>query len=100
MLFLIFFVSSHLDIPVWASSGWLEPLDELIAPYWESTMKTSSASVGFRDLRWQLGSVPQDIEVRMVFYRDHLQALGWTEEEIADLARRVEWRKSSSCLIS
>lgn len=86
------FVSSHLDIPVWASSGWLEPLDELIAPYWESTYEDFFPhlwdSVTYDGKVW---GVPQDIEVRMVFYRkDHLQALGWTEEEIADLARRVE----------
>jgi len=85
-------VSSHLDIPVWASSGWLAPLDDLIAPYWESTYEDFFPhlweSVTFDGKVW---GVPQDIEVRMVFYRkDHLRALGWTEEEIADLPRKVE----------
>lgn len=38
----------------------------------------------------QIYGVPQDIEVRMVYYRkDHLRALGWSEEEIASLPQRV-----------
>ena len=85
-------VSSHLDIPVWAGSGWLAPLDEYIQDYWESTYQDFFPhlweSVTFDG---KIYGVPQDIEVRMVFYRkDHLKALGWTDEEVADLARKVE----------
>ena len=44
-------------------------------------------AVSYNGQRW---GVPQDIEVRMVFYRkDHLAALGWSDEEIADLPRRI-----------
>src|SRR5690625_2399385 len=82
---------SHLDIPVWAEAGWLAPMDEYVDLYWDA---------GYRDVYphlWesvtydgQRYGVPQDIEVRMVYYRkDHLRALGWTEEEIDDLPRRV-----------
>jgi inositol-phosphate transport system substrate-binding protein len=85
-------VSSHLDIPVWSSSGWLAPLDDYVQTYWESTYQDFFPhlweSVSFEGKIW---GVPQDIEVRMVFYRkDHLRALGWTEDEINDLARKVE----------
>ncbi len=88
-------VSSHLDIPVWAPSGWIVPLDEYIEQYWESTYQDFFPhlwdAVSFEGKRY---GVPQDIEVRMVFYRkDHLRSLGWTEEDIADLPRKVEERE-------
>ncbi len=84
-------LSSHMDIPVWAQAGWIAPLDEYIERYWEGTYQDFYPhlwdSVSFNG---QIYGVPQDIEVRMVFYRkDHLRALGWSEEEIASLPERV-----------
>jgi len=83
--------SSHLDIPTWASAGWIIPMDQYIERYWDGTFEDFFPhlwdSVTFAGQRW---GVPQDIEVRMVFYRkDHLKALGWSDEAIADLPRRV-----------
>jgi len=83
--------SSHLDIPTWASAGWIVPMDQYIERYWEGTYEDFFPhlwdSVTFNGQRW---GVPQDIEVRMVFYRkDHLKALGWSDDDIADLPRRV-----------
>lgn len=83
--------SSHLDIPTWAEAGWIVPMDEYIDRYWEETYQDFFPhlweAVSFDGRRW---GVPQDIEVRMVFYRkDYLRALGWSDEDIADLPRRV-----------
>ncbi|HHV92927.1 MAG TPA: extracellular solute-binding protein [Firmicutes bacterium] len=83
--------SSHLDIPVWAEAGWLAPMDEYIERYWDMVYQDFFPhlwdSVTLDGKRY---GVPQDIEVRMVFYRkDHLAALGWTQEEIEDLPRRI-----------
>lgn len=84
-------LSSHMDIPVWAEAGWIAPLDHYIAQYWEGTYQDfyphlwDAVSYG-----GQIYGVPQDIEVRMVYYRkDHLRALGWSEEDIASLPQRV-----------
>jgi len=84
--------SSHLDIPAWASAGWIIPMDQYIERYWDGTYEDFFPhlwdAVTYNGRRW---GVPQDIEVRMVFYRkDHLKALGWTDEDIADLPRRVK----------
>ena len=83
--------SSHLDIPIWADAGWLAPMDPYIERYWDMAYQDFFPhlwdAVSYNGVRW---GVPQDIEVRMVFFRkDHLAALGWTPEEIEDLPRRV-----------
>ena len=85
---MLFLISSYL-------ATWTSPyghplagltLDELIAPYWESTYEDFFPHLWDSVTYMASLELPQDIEVRMVFYRkDHLQALGWTEEEIADL---------------
>ncbi|MBT9165989.1 MAG: hypothetical protein DDT25_00653 [Chloroflexi bacterium] len=83
--------SSHLDIAVWAEAGWIQPLDAFIERYRDKTYGD------FFPHLWEattfdgkIWGVPQDIEVRMVWFRkDHLRALGWTEEEIAALPQRV-----------
>lgn len=84
-------LSSHLDVPVWAEGGWIIPLDRYIERYWDMTYQDFFPhlweSVTYKGQRW---AVPQDIEVRMVWYRkDKLRALGWSEADIADLPRRV-----------
>lgn len=83
--------SSHLDIPVWAEAGWIAPMDEYIERYWDMAYEDFFPhlwdSVTYDGKRY---GVPQDIEVRMVYYRkDHLRALGWSEEDIEDLPRRI-----------
>ncbi|HEY8497400.1 MAG TPA: extracellular solute-binding protein [Limnochordales bacterium] len=83
--------SSHLDIANWASAGWIVPLDEYIERYWDGTYEDFFPhlweAVTYDGKRY---GVPQDIEVRMVFYRkDYLKAIGWSDAEIADLPRRV-----------
>lgn len=83
--------SSHLDIPVWAEAGWLAPMDEYIERYWDAVYQDFFPhlwdAVTFDGHRY---GVPQDIEVRMIFYRkDHLAALGWSAQEIEDLPRRI-----------
>lgn len=83
--------SSHLDIPVWAEAGWIAPMDEHIERYWDAAYQDFFEhlweAVTYKGRRW---GVPQDVDVRMIFYRkDHLAALGWSPEEIADLPRRI-----------
>ncbi|MCL0048919.1 extracellular solute-binding protein [Dehalococcoidia bacterium] len=88
-------LSSHLDAPTWAEAGWIIPLDEYIEKYWDYAYQDFFPHL-WEAVTWegQIWAVPQDIEVRMVWYRkDHLRALGWTEEEINDLPRRVAERE-------
>jgi inositol-phosphate transport system substrate-binding protein len=83
--------SSHLDIAPWAEAGWIIPLDEYIERYWACTYGDFFPHL-WEATTWdgRKYGVPQDIEVRMVWYRrDHLRALGWTEEEIAALGPGV-----------
>lgn len=83
--------SSHLDIPIWAQAGWLAPMDKYVERYWDMAYQDIFPhlweSVTFDG---SIYGIPQDVEVRMVFYRkDHLAALGWSEDEIEDLPRRI-----------
>jgi inositol-phosphate transport system substrate-binding protein len=83
--------ASHLDIPQWAETGWIIPLDPYIERYWNGTYQDVHPhlwdSVTFEGQRW---AVPQDIEARLVWVRkDHLRSLGWSEQEIDDLPSRV-----------
>lgn len=83
--------SSHLDAPTWAQAGWIVPLDDYIARYWDWTYEDFFPHL-WNAVTWngKVWGVPQDIEVRMVWYRkDHLRALGWTEDEIEALPKRV-----------
>ena len=83
--------SSHLDAPLWAQAGWIIPLDDYIQRYWDWTYADFFPHL-WNAVTWngKIWGVPQDIEVRMVWYRkDHLRALGWSEEEIASFPLRV-----------
>lgn len=83
--------SSHLDVPTWAKAGWLIPLDDHIRRYWDWTYYDFFPHL-WNSVTWdgRIWAVPQDIEVRMVWFRkDHLRALGWTDEEIAAFPKRV-----------
>lgn len=83
--------SSHLDAPAWAQAGWIIPLDDYIKRYWDWTYEDFFSHL-WNAVTWdgKVWGIPQDIEVRMVWYRkDHLRALGWSEEEIAAFPERV-----------
>lgn len=83
--------SSHLDTPLWAKAGWIIPLDAHIERYWACTYGDFFPHL-WEAMSWdgRIWAVPQDIEVRMVWWRiDHLRALGWTEEEIVALPQRI-----------
>ena len=84
-------LSSHLDTPTWAEAGWITPMDKYIEKYWDCTYQDFFPhlweAVSWQGERW---AVPQDIEVRMLWFRkDHLRSLGWTEGEIDSLPQRV-----------
>ncbi|MEM1867425.1 MAG: extracellular solute-binding protein [Thermosphaera sp.] len=83
--------SSHLDIPVWAEPGWIIPLDDYIQRYWDFAYEDFFPHL-WEAMTWKgrIYGVPQDIEVRMVWFRkDKLRALGWSEEEIDALPKKV-----------
>ena len=83
--------TSHLDAPVYAAAGWIIPLDEYIERYWSWTYEDFFPHL-WEAMTWQgkIWAVPQDIEVRMVWFRkDKLRELGWSEAEIEALPDKV-----------
>ncbi|ACR79694.1 MULTISPECIES: ABC transporter substrate-binding protein [Kosmotoga] len=82
--------SGHDDIGMWAKAGYVRPLDEYIKKFW---------NLGFYDIipslweamkfKGKIYGVPQDTEARPFYARkDKLLAMGYTEEEIADMMEK------------
>lgn len=84
-------VTGHEDIGPYATAGYIIPLDEYIAKYpevYNDFIPTLWDSVKFRGKIW---GIPQDTECRIVWFRkDKLRQMGWSEEEINSLPKKVE----------
>ncbi len=78
------------DVGAMADADYIIPLDDYIAKYPETYTDIIPAlwvPSKYKDKTW---SVPQDTEVRMVYYRkDMLMKLGWSKEEADALADKV-----------
>jgi inositol-phosphate transport system substrate-binding protein len=85
-------LSAHIDIAVYSDNGWIISLDDMIKEHWDwvynDVIESLWSAVSYKGKLW---GIPQDTEARPVYFRkDHLIKLGWSEDEIASLPKRVE----------
>lgn len=84
-------ITRHYEMGWLASGGYIIPLDDAIsagAKVYDDMVPSLWESVTHDGKRW---AIPQDIEMRVLFYRkDLLKQLGWTDEQIAGLPARIE----------
>jgi inositol-phosphate transport system substrate-binding protein len=73
----------------WAAAGFLAPLDAYIPKYQQfgDIVPALWTSVKYQDKTW---GIPQDTEARPLFFNKFLlKKLGWTDQQIADLPKRI-----------
>lgn len=83
-------VTSHLDIAPWSQAGYIVPVEDYVdldawplSDVYPNLMDIAS----FNGVQW---GVPQDAESRpFFFWREHMRAIGYTDEEIDALPERV-----------
>jgi inositol-phosphate transport system substrate-binding protein len=83
-------VTSHLDIAPWSQAGYIVPVEDYLdldawplSDVYPNLMDIAS----FNGVQW---GVPQDAESRpFFFWREHMRAIGYTDEEIDALPERV-----------
>lgn len=82
--------STYTEIPEWADDGYIVPVDDFIEQFpdvFGDVFPAMWDAVTWDGKRY---GVPQDTEVRVIFYRkDKLKELGWSEDEIVDLPQKV-----------
>lgn len=83
-------VTRHYEMGWLAKSGFIIPLDDAIdsgAAVYDDVRPGLWETVTHAGQRW---AIPQDLEIRVLFYRkDLLSQLGWTEAQVAGLPARV-----------
>jgi inositol-phosphate transport system substrate-binding protein len=82
-------LSGHEDIGAWAPSGYILPLDDMIAEHEEfaDIVPALWTSQTYEGVTY---GIPQDAEARPIFYSKLLLSdLGWSDEEIESLPERV-----------
>lgn len=84
-------LSGHEDIAPWAQSGYIVPLDDMIAANpdtYNNIFPSLWQSVTWNGKRW---GIPQDTEARPMFYnKKKLAELGWSQQEIDSLPDRIK----------
>lgn len=83
--------TGHEMIALYATAGYIRPLDDLIKRYWDMTysdiLPSLWDSVKYKKKIW---GIPQDIEARLFWYRkDVLRKMGWSEDKIEAIPKRV-----------
>jgi len=86
------YLTGHEDIGFLADNGYIIPLDDYIKEYWDvvyyDVIPTLWNAVKYKGHIW---GVPQDTEVRPLYFRkDILRKMGWSEEEIEALPKKIE----------
>ena len=86
------YLTGHEDIGFLADNGYIIPLDDYIQQYWDvvyyDIIETLWESVKYKGKIW---GIPQDTEVRPLYFRkDILRKMGWTEEQINELPKKIE----------
>lgn len=78
------------DVGAFADAGYIIPLDEYIDKYPETYSDIIPALWTPCKYNGKTWSLPQDTEVRMIFYhKDFLTKLGWSKEQIEELPKKV-----------
>jgi len=85
------FLTAHIDTAVLSENNWVIPLDEYIQKYWNFTYYDVIPglwdAVRYKGRVW---GVPQDTEARPIYFNKILlKRLGWSDEEINDLPRKI-----------
>ena len=76
-------------VPTWAAAGFITPLDEVIPKHrqFNDVVPTLWNAMRFKGKTW---GIPQDTEARPLYYnKTLLKRLGWTDQQIADLPKRI-----------
>jgi len=86
------YLTGHEDIGFLADNNYIIPLDDYIQEYWDvvyyDVIPTLWKAVEYKGHKW---AVPQDTEVRPLYFRkDILRQLGWSEEEIEALPKKIQ----------
>jgi len=86
------YLTGHEDIGFLAENGYIIPLDDYLEEYWDviyyDIFPTLWDAVKYKGKIW---AVPQDTEARPMYFRkDVLRALGWSEEEINELPKKIQ----------
>lgn len=83
-------VTSHLDIAPWSQAGYIVPIEDYVdLDAWplNNVYPNLMEIASFDGIQW---GIPQDSESRpFFFWREHLTAMGWSEEDIRSLPARV-----------
>lgn len=81
---------TYTEIPEWVEDGYIIPLGDYIDQYPDVLGDVFPAMWDAATWKGERYGVPQDTEVRVVFYRkDKLKELGWGDDEIANLPQKV-----------
>jgi len=84
-------LTGHEIIGIYATAGYIVPLDEYIAKYpevYDDFIPALWPSTKWADKIW---GIPQDNSCRLAWFRkDKLREMGWSEEEINSLPKKVE----------
>ena len=84
-------VTGHEMIGPYATAGYIIPLDKYIAKYPEVYNDFIPSLWNCTKFRGKIWGIPQDTECRIVWFRkDKLRQMGWSEEEINSLPKKVE----------
>lgn len=86
------YLTGHEDIGYLAENDYIIPLDEYLEEYWDvvyyDVIPTLWNAVKYQGKIW---GVPQDTEARPLYFRkDVLKALGWSDQEIEDLPKKIQ----------
>ncbi len=84
-------VTGHEMIGPYATAGYIVPLDDYIAKYPEVYNDFIPALWNSARFAGKIWGIPQDTECRITWFRkDKLREMGWSEEEINSLPKKVE----------
>ena len=84
-------ITGHEDIGPYAIAEYITPLDDYIAKYPEVYNDFIPALWNCARFRGKIWGIPQDTECRVVWFRkDKLRQMGWSEEKIDALPKKVE----------
>jgi len=86
------YLTGHEDIGFLAANDYIIPLDDYVKEYWDviyyDVIPTLWDAVKYKGKIW---GVPQDTEARPLYFRkDILRKLGWSEQEINELPKKIE----------
>lgn len=82
--------SGHEDIGMWASAGYILPIDEYVEKYWDLGLYDIFESLWeSTKFKGKIYGIPQDTEARPLYARrDKLRELGYSNDEIDEMMNK------------